>query len=215
MRELFRSFKLILVVLLIPAVPFLLFGSQLEQWFDSWKDQSHATATMAFAIISLLATDIFLPIPSSVVNTLAGYQLGVLVGTVTCWFGMSIGAIFGFALAKRWGQPIALWFTKESDLQRMKQLSDRYGPGVLIFCRGVPLLAEASVLLMGLHGLSWRRFLPPVILGNAVIAFAYAQFGDYAEDNEWLPLAIGASIAMPVLLAAIVQWWFFRRESIR
>lgn len=215
LRELFRSFKVIAIVLLIPALPFLLFGSQMDAWAAAWRASPPAKPVVAGVIISLLATDIFLPIPSSVINTLAGYELGVLAGTVACWLGMSIGAILGFALAKRWGQPFALWLTKESDLARMRWLSERYGPGVLILTRGVPILAEASVLLMGIHDLSWRRFLLPVLLSNLALAFAYAKFGEFAEHNEWLPLAICASIAIPVVLTAIVQWWLSKKERSR
>ena len=86
----------------------------------------------------------------------------------------------------------------------MHGLSQRFGPAVLIFGRGVPVLAEASVLLMGVHRLSWGRFLPAVLLSNLGIAFAYSAFGDFAEQNQWLPLALGVSIALPVLLATMV-----------
>ena len=71
--------------------------------------------------------------------------------------------------------------------------------------RAVPVLAEASVLLVGIHNLSWRRFLPPVILSNLGIALAYAKFGEFAERNGWLPLALGMSIALPLLLTVVAR----------
>ena len=100
---------------------------------------------------------------------------------------------------------MALWLSSEEDLERMRGLSQRFGPAVLIVGRGVPVLAEASVLLMGIHRMSWRRFLPAVLLSNLGIAFAYSAFGDFAEQNQWLPLALGVSIALPVLLATMVS----------
>ena len=89
----------------------------------------------------------------------------------------------------------------------MKSISDRYGPVALIMTRGVPVLAEASVLLMGIHRLSWRRFLPPVLVSNLVLSVVYARFGAFAQENEWLGLALGVSIAVPVLLATIMGKW--------
>ena len=209
MRELFRSFRVIGLVMLIPIIPFLFFGEQMEAWVENWKDQPPA----ALLVVGLLATDIFLPIPSSVVNTMAGYHLGVLWGALACWAGMTIGAALGFALARRWGRSFALWFTQEEDLDRMHWLCQKYGPSVLLLARGAPVLAEASVLLMGVHGLSWKRFLPPVMFGNLVLAYAYAQFGKYAEENHWFYLALAVSILLPVLLAAVAQWWLKRNAE--
>jgi membrane protein DedA with SNARE-associated domain len=94
------------------------------------------------------------------------------------------------------------WLTRKDDLDRTRRLAERFGPALLILGRGVPVLAEATVLLVGMHGLSWRRFLPPVLLSNLGLAIAYAWFGQFAEQHQWLPLALGISIALPVLMVA-------------
>jgi uncharacterized membrane protein YdjX (TVP38/TMEM64 family) len=193
------------LILLIPIVPFLLFGADFEAWVERWSEQPYSKPATALIIIGLLATDILLPTPSSMISTLGGWQLGVVGGTLASWIGMTSGAVIGFVLARRWGRPFAVWLSSEQDLERMHGLSQRFGPAVLIVGRGVPVLAEASVLLMGIHRLSWQRFLPAVLLSNLGIAFAYSAFGDYAEQNQWLPLALGVSIALPVLLATMVS----------
>jgi uncharacterized membrane protein YdjX (TVP38/TMEM64 family) len=207
-RELFRTFPLMCVVLLVPIVPFLVFGGQLDQWLRGLaEDPPSPVATFAL-VVGLLATDILLPIPSSVISTMSGWQLGWLFGTLATFVGMNLGAVLGFALARRYGHPFALWFSKGEDLQRMRQVSDRYGPLVLVLTRAVPVFAEASILIAGIHRLSWRRFLPAVLLSNLGIAIAYAAFGDYAERHQWLPLALGVAIAVPVLVAAIAKRYF-------
>jgi uncharacterized membrane protein YdjX (TVP38/TMEM64 family) len=207
-RELFRTFPLMCVVLLVPIVPFLIFGGQLDQWLRGLaEDPPSPVATFAL-VVGLLATDILLPIPSSVISTMSGWQLGWLFGTLATFAGMNLGAVLGFALARRYGHPFALWFSKGEDLQRMRQVSDRYGPLVLVLTRAVPVFAEASILIAGIHRLSWRRFLPAVLLSNLGIAIAYAAFGDYAERHQWLPLALGVAIAVPVLVAAIAKRYF-------
>lgn len=205
MRELFRTLPLMCVVILVPVLPFLFFGGQFENWLRGVADDPPSTAATMALVVGLLSTDILLPIPSSVISTLSGWQLGWWKGTLATWLGMNIGAIVGFALARRWGQPFALWFSKAEDLDRMRDVSDRYGPFVLVLTRAMPVFAEASVLISGIHQLAWRRFLPAVLFSNLGIAVAYSAFGDYAEQHQWLPLALGIAVAVPILVAAIAQ----------
>lgn len=207
MRELFRTLPLMCAVLLIPVLPFLLFGDQFDAAARKLAEKPPAAITTAVIVIGLLATDILLPIPSSVVITLAGWQLGQWIGALAAWIGLSVGAALGFAMAKRWGHSFARWFSKGTDLDTMKQLSDRYGPLILILTRAVPVFAEASVLMAGLHQMRWKRFLPPVLISNLGIAVAYAAFGTFAAKHQWLPLALTVSIALPVLFAAVAQRW--------
>lgn len=210
MRELFRTLPLMCAVLLVPIIPFLFFGGRFEDWLRGVaEDPPSVPATMAL-VIGLLSTDILLPIPSSVVSTMAGWQLGWWRGTLATWIGMNLGAIIGFALARKWGQPFALWFSKSEDLERMREVSHQYGPLVLVLTRGMPVFAEASVLISGIHQLSWQRFLPAVVLSNLGIALAYSAFGDYAEQHQWLPLALGVSVAVPVIVAGLAQRLFPR-----
>lgn len=205
MRELFRTLPLMCMVLLVPVLPFLLFGGRFEDWLQGIADDPPSVPVTMALVIGLLSTDILLPIPSSVISTLSGWQLGWWRGTLATWVGMNLGAIIGFALARRWGKPFALWFSKEEDLERMRIVSDRYGPFVLVLTRAMPVFAEATVLISGMHQLAWRRFLPAVVFSNFGIAVAYSAFGDYAEQHQWLPLALGIAIAVPVLVAAVAQ----------
>ena len=191
MNALLRSAFLISVVLLVPILPFLFFGEQLGTLVSDWLERPSSRPATAGLIVGLLATDIFLPIPSSLISTLGGWQLGWMVGTLASWVGLTLGTVVGFSLARRWGRPFASFFSGEEELDRMKQLSASYGIAILILARGVPVLAEASVLLLGVHRLPWRQFLPAVMLSHLGIAWAASTFGDYAEDNKWLQLALG------------------------
>jgi uncharacterized membrane protein YdjX (TVP38/TMEM64 family) len=211
-NSLLRSAFLISMVLLVPILPFLFFGEQLTTLVTDWLEQPSSRPATIGIIVGLLATDIFLPIPSSMISTLGGWQLGWLAGTLASWVGLSLGAIAGFSLARRWGRPFALWFTREEELDRMQELSTSYGIAILVLARGVPVLAEASVLLMGVHRLPWKHFLPAVLLSNLGIAWAYSTFGEIAEHHHWLPLALGVSVAFPVLLAAVIERFVARKH---
>jgi uncharacterized membrane protein YdjX (TVP38/TMEM64 family) len=202
-RELLRPMLPMIVVLAVPIVPFLIFGQEgMERALDEWREHPPQPMIVAGAVVGLLATDIFLPIPSSLVSTLAGWQLGAVGGTAASWIGMSLGAAIGFALARQFGPAVVAWLTRADDLARTRLLAERFGPALLVLGRGVPILAEATVLLLGMHGMSWRRFLPPVLLANLGLALAYAVFGQIAERYQWLPLALAIAIALPVAMIA-------------
>jgi uncharacterized membrane protein YdjX (TVP38/TMEM64 family) len=214
-KKLLRPLLLLTLVLLAPIVPFLLWGGALESLAGRWMEIRTGPFTTASVVVALLASDIVLPIPSSLISTVAGARLGWFGGTAASWFGMSLGAAIGFGIARRFGRPIVLWFTREAELDRMQTAVDRWGVFVLILTRGVPIVAEASVLLFGLHRLAWRRFLPAVLLSNLGIALAYSAFGDWAQQHAWLPIALGISVALPVFITALVRAGFTRLTAPR
>lgn len=211
MRDLIRPMLPMILVLAIPIVPFVLLGEDWQRRIGEWGQSRETQGWTAAVIVGLLASDIFLPIPSSVLCTAAGWQLGVVVGTVVAWTGLSSGAVLGFALARWLGQPLVRWLTTEEQLVKAAALIQRLGPWLLVVGRGIPVVAEASVLFVGMHRMTWRTFLPPVLLSNLGLAIAYAAFGKFAERMQWLPLALGVSIAVPVLMAAGFRLWLGKK----
>ena len=201
MRDLLLPLILLALALAVPIVPFLLFGPSLEEQITGRLDASVAPGTLAAVIVGLLAVDVFLPVPSSVVSTFAGSTLGFAAGTAASWLGMTAGALLAFVLARVFGRPLALWLSGREDLDRVDALSRRYGPLVLVLARPVPVLAEASVLLLGTTRLAWQWFLVPVALANLGIAAVYAALGNLVR----MPVALAASIALPLAAAAMAR----------
>jgi uncharacterized membrane protein YdjX (TVP38/TMEM64 family) len=207
MQDLARWSFALALVLLVPVVPFLSFGDSLEARIEAWFDASLSPAATATIVAGVLAADILLPIPSSFVSTLAGSRLGFIAGTAVVWLGMTVGAVIGFWLARTFGRPLAARLSSPDDLRRMELLGAERGPLVLALTRALPVLAEASVLLLGAIGIPWRRFLPVVMLANLGLAMAYAALGHYAREEGRLVLALAASIALPLLATAFAQYW--------
>lgn len=201
-HPLVRQLLLIAAVLAIPVVPFLVFGEQLEARITDWLDAELSPGTVAIAVIGLLASDILLPVPSSVLSTFAGRVLGFWGGVGASWCGMTAGAVIAFWLVRIFGRPLARWLSSDPELERTDDLAARWGVFVLVVARPIPVLAEASVLLMGTTRLGWWPFLIAVGLSNLGIAAVYAALGDRVQ----LPIAIAASIALPLLAAAIARW---------
>lgn len=199
MRHLSRAIVLIAAALVIPILPFVVFGERFEAIASDWTQDSSSPGTAAVMIAVLLATDVLLPVPSSAVSTFGGAKLGLWPAAAASWSGMTLGAVLGFALAWVCGRPLARRLAGPEDFERMEVLSTRFGPLVLVLTRALPVLAEASVLLMGATRLGWRRFLVPVALSNLGIALAYSALGSYAVEVEALPIALAASVALPLL----------------
>lgn len=205
MHHFVRPLLILAVVLAVPLVPFLIVGERLDQRFLGWLEAAPSKPAAAWLVFGLLASDILLPVPSSAVSTWGGAQLGAALGTLISWAGMSFGAVAGFGLARAVGPPLVRRLSSPDDLERAARLADRHGAWVIVLTRAVPLLAEASVLYLGLHAMRWRSFLPAVLLSNLGIALAYSALGDYAARYQALPTALAVSIALPVLLATLVK----------
>lgn len=215
MRDLWRPLLIICLALLVPIVPFIGFGDSIDTRVAAWLDPPPPPLTIALGTIAILSTDIFLPVPSSAVSTVAGAQLGIVGATLASWLGLTIGAVAGFALARTFGRRLAERFAQREDLDQMDYVAQRYGSRIVIGARALPVLAEASVLLLGTTQLAWRKFLPAVMLSNLGIALVYALLGHFAHGRGELPLALAASIALPVLAATAARWCLPRRAESR
>lgn len=198
MGRLWFPVLLLAAVLALPLTAFAVLGDNpLQAQIETWLSQGLRPATVAGATVTLLTVDLLLPIPSSLVSTLAAHRLGFWGGMACSWLGMTLGAVAGF-LAARWlGRVVAQRFSTPDDWNRACRLSRQYGPTILVVARAVPLLAEASVLYLGTTELGWRRFLTAVCLSNLGIAAAYSLLGHWAS----LPVALAASIGLPALVA--------------
>jgi uncharacterized membrane protein YdjX (TVP38/TMEM64 family) len=119
---------------------------------------------------------------------------------------MSLSAALGFGLAKSFGRSLALRYCRSDDLARLDRFGRLYGAWTVAMTRALPVLAEAAVFVVGLSELTWRRFLPAMMLSNLGIALVYALLGHFARSQGALALALAASIALPLLAATIARW---------
>jgi len=202
-----RLLILIVIVLLIPIVPFVAMGAWFEPWLESLlADKAIDTSPFIafFSVIGVLAIDILLPIPSSAVCTFAGKQMGALLGTAACWIGLNLSAGIGYWIGRQFGRPIAMRFSDETTLDRLEKFDHRSSVACLVVCRSLPIIAEASVLLMGIKKLPAISFWPAVLLSNFGIAAALCWLGAFSAKANWFPLALAVSVGIPLLF---VLFW--------
>lgn len=192
-----RTLVVLMCALLVPIVPFVMIGEMPgERWLNSAGSDS-----LRFGITGagLLALDLLLPIPSSIIGALLGGRLGFAVGGLWCFVGLFVGHCVGYALGRltpvRWtssargslGQSSASWIA-------------------LLLSRPIPVFAEALVLAAGAERMPLSAFVGSVAIGDAIYATALAADGAaLLPDGTW-----GIGLLLPMLLP-VIGYWAWRR----
>jgi uncharacterized membrane protein YdjX (TVP38/TMEM64 family) len=183
-------------------VPFFLFGEGLEAAARGFLEAHPPGWQVALVLGGLLAGDIFLPVPSSLVNTATGALLGFFRGTATSWAGMMVACVVGYQIGARAGESALRRMVGESEVARLSRLAERHGHWFLLISRAVPVLAEASVVFAGASRMSRRSFLTVTALANLGISATYAAVGaSAARVGSFLLLFAGM-----VLLPGLAMW---------
>jgi len=204
----------VLWTLLLAAVlvPFFLFEDQFNAFADRLAHGAAAGWPAMLAIIALLASDVVLPIPSSIVSTMAGVMLGFWRGTAAVWLGMMAGALLGYWLGAR-ASGVARKFLGAESIARASKVVERYGDWAIVISRPVPVLAEASVIFAGLIRAPYRRFVLLTATANLGIALGYAAIGAFSMRVESFVLAFLGALAVPGLAMGAARLWLGRRAQ--
>ena len=152
-RPLFRWALLSLLALAAILIPFVLWEAEISGWANRFLAGEASRGAVALVLGGLLASDVLLPVPSSLVSTTAGYLLGLAPGAAVSWLGMTAGALVGYFLGTRPARALTQRLVGEDELQRAQRIHERYGDWALIASRSVPVLAEASVVFAGVAGM--------------------------------------------------------------
>jgi membrane protein DedA with SNARE-associated domain len=166
------------------------------------------------------------PVPSEAVMPFAGFLIaqgrwtwlavgvwataGSVVGSLASYW---IGAAVGRPVLLRWGRFVGL---TASHLDMTERWFGRWGSHAVLLCRFVPVVRHLVSLPAG----AARMKVLPFVISTAVGAAAWNIFlawvgfvagerwGDIGGTGHWL------DVAVLVLLAAAVGWWYLRRRGI-
>ena len=199
-RSAFRWVLLCIGILAIILVPFFLFGEQIEAWTESFLESaSDHSALVAVVLGGLLAVDILVPVPSSLVSTAAGFFLGAGGGIVTSLAGMTVSCIGGYYLGVQFGRPAANRLVGDGEMTRLEKLRQRIGDWVIVVTRPVPVLAEAAVLFAGISEMPIHQFLLLATLSNLGVSAVYAIVGAFSATVNSFLFAFFGSILVPLI----------------
>jgi 3-dehydroquinate synthase len=181
---------------------FLLFEQQIQDFLTHLNLYLPSTPTqklnLALLLIAVLALDVVLPVPSSLVALLAVAMLGSVGGYLVIFIGLCLGAGLGYAL----GAGYFRLLSGRLGLRQPGKLAYRLSTLSLICLRGVPVLAETSVVAAGMQRYPLRAFVLVTTLANAGLALAYSAIGTYLVEQNALLVTILASMVLPGLFIA-------------
>lgn len=183
-------------------VPFFLFDEAIEGWTRGFIEQSRGEPLLVALVLGgLLAGDIVLPTPSSLISTACGSCLGFVLGTVVSFVGMTLSAVAGYLI----GRGASGWAERQlkpGELDLLQRMHSRWGVWMLAAVRPVPVLAEASVLFAGVARMPWQGALPLVLISNLGVSLCYAAIGALASGSDagWLAFVAAALLSGAAML---------------
>ena len=172
---------------------------------SSW--QSEATVVVAMLSVALLASDVVLPVPSSIVLVANGAVFGVVVGCIISTLGLVAGALLGYWLGWR-GADGAERLVGIEGSDWLTARTARHGFWVVGATRGVPLASEITAVLSGATGMPLRRFILAAVVGAGAASAPMAFVGARA-----ISIGSGVTLAVAATFAGAVLWCTGRRLS--
>ncbi|ETX09110.1 TVP38/TMEM64 family protein [Candidatus Entotheonella palauensis] len=202
----FRWMLLSGILLAVIVLPFLVLAQPIEAWFQKWlQSATEQEGLTALILGTLLAADVLLPIPSSVVSTAAGALHGLWLGTLVSTAGMTLSCAIGYWLGASAGRRVATRLIGPVSLRRCEELHQRGGDWMIVVARSIPVLAEASTFYAGMGRMRLKRFISLSAFSNLGISLVYAAFGVSSVRLTSFWLAFGAAILCPVMAMFVVS----------
>lgn len=196
-------FSWLLLPLLFIILPFLLVGGEIEALIARRVAEGPGWPAIGLAVAGALAVDPLLPIPSSLVATLAGARLGFWGGTIANAIGLSLAVPIGLMIGRAGRAALPAWLTPT---HRVRRWLDRHALAAVLICRPVPVLAEASLIIVGAAGRSSWRLLLMLVPVNLCLGSLYAGAGALAGGSDAPVAWLGAgTVAIPALFTLLAM----------
>lgn len=180
-----RVLRVLLLAALVPLVPFAIIGELPGDRFLLARGQSALVFGLAGA--GLLALDVLLPIPSSIVAALLGARLGFGWGFACGLCGLTVGHVIGYWLG------VLVPARARDELPAMTTFP------LVLLTRPLPVLAEAVAIGAGALRVRFSRFFVPMLLGNTLYAAIMAANGATLLPDRLVGPGLIAPLALPVV----------------
>ena len=190
---------LVTVALALILVPFIWFGAAMDAAVPEWFASGLAPGALAVLGIGLLALDVILPIPSSVVCLTMCWMLGPEWGGLCAFVGNVAAFVVGYALGRilpherlRGYVGAPMWRSLQGRMTRRAWLW-------IGISRPLPVLAELTAVASGAFQVPLFKALPAAVLASAGVAASYAMAVVWGRREGDLVLALGAGLGLCVL----------------
>jgi 3-dehydroquinate synthase len=201
------------LAVLVSMLPFLILGDRVERWLDHALAAAATGDAVAVLVLSALGLDSLLPIPSSVLATVAAAQLGFVRAMVVIALGLTLGNALGYLIGALFGAPMVDRLVGSAAVARAKALLDKQpGTVMLAVTRAVPVLSESVMLIAGAARAPIVRTIVICGLANLGIAIVYASVGGAAKGPAAFLLLPAGAIGVPAA-AMVATTVFLRRRT--
>lgn len=177
-----------------------------------------------YAVIILMVLEsACIPIPSEVTMVFGGFlvsrgrldffwvgMLGTLANVLGSWLAYWVGLVGGRPLIDRWGKYI---FLRKHEIDRAEVWFEKHGEAAVFVSRLLPVVRTFISLPAGVAKMPFAKFTVYTFLGCLPWTFALTWAGFLLGENWETFLKYGepVSIAIVVLLVAVLVWWLVRR----
>jgi len=196
---------LVVVLLLLLALTAMLDIDVLNDPEPWMRERSGGVALVG---VGLLLADVVFPVPSSFVMTAHGRLFGPVLGTLLSLAG-SIGLTmvsYSIGLAGgRWMKRVV----PETERAAVERVLGRWGVGVIIVTRPLPLFAESVAVMAGASRMPVWKVLLAGFVGSLPPAVFYAIAGAQAYNGVRSTVVIAV-----VFVVAAGLWWFAKATEV-
>jgi len=155
----------------------------------------------------LLASDVFLSVPTILIVTYSGNILGFELGLLASSLGMLISGTIAYVLCRLSGtKMLNLLIKDKKQIDEVNSIFHRLGYGMLIIARALPMLPEATCCLSGMMRFNFVKFLFYYLLGTLPYAVVLTYLGSISDAENPYPALTGIGI----IYVSLYLIWFFK-----
>lgn len=197
---------LILGVLFL--VSWWIWGGGLEARFSldgsiAWLESAGPWAWAAG--FGLLVSDLFLPIPGTVVMSALGFIYGPWIGGLIAASGSMTSGLAGYGIGRCCGERMARRWLGNRDYEKGRLLFGRGGGWLVALSRALPILPEVLACTAGLVRMPFRKFVVALACGSLPMGLLFAIIG--AAGHQAPGWAMLFSLVLPAILWALARKW--------
>ncbi len=189
-----KSMAVWAILITIVLIPFFIFEESVNNRINVLVSENGGnTFALAAILFAVLASDIFLPVPSCLLSAMCGAFLGPVLGFIVSFAAMSVSGVIGFFIGST---ASSLARRLISDNEKSLESNAKSGPFMLFILRPVPVLAECSCVYAGLKRYNFTKCVVWLSVGNAVISAVYAVIGHFGRANDSFVPAFAAVVVL-------------------
>ncbi len=162
-------------------------------------------------IVTILAVDIFIAVPTLTTCILSGYFLGFALGGLCSCLGVLFAGAIGYWLSRRYGERLLKFIIPQEEKRREAKSSfEKYGFVMIVLSRSSPILSEVCACMAGITNMKFGKFFLAWCANSIPYALIASYSGSISSLSNPKP-AIYMMIAMYLILGT--TWFLFKKYN--